>query len=308
MYRATAKRDQRALEVILIIVTLALTCLVYKTDVYKVVTLNLFYLPVVLAGFFLGRYSAGVLAVLCVISTSLVCAIQVDDFATEATPLVVGLAVTIWAAVLCLTALMVGTLSDERSAQAVELHEAYVGVVEVLSRYLQGGNPQLNARADRVARLSQQVALEMKLSAKRIDDIRVAALLQDFGKIEVTTKVFSRAVDSLESKGNSQNFSFHGTDLVHSLGTVLRGAIPILLNQDEVRSASMPDAATAEVPIGAKILRVVQAYDKLTTGPERLTALEAIRELRADSSESYDQDAIDTIERVTADEPALAGV
>ena len=133
-----------------------------------------------------------------------------------------------WGAILCLTALLVGTLSDERSAQAIELHEAYVGVVEVLAKYLQGGNPQLNAFTNRVVRLSQRIALEMRLSSRRIDDIRVAALMQGFSKIEVTTKVISKAVHNLEAKGNTEDFSFHGTDLVYSLGSVLRGAIPNL--------------------------------------------------------------------------------
>ena len=66
-------RERLVLELMLIVVIIALTCLVYKTDGYKMVTLNLFYLPVVLSGFFLGRYTAGVLAVLGVISASMVC-------------------------------------------------------------------------------------------------------------------------------------------------------------------------------------------------------------------------------------------
>ena len=231
MFQLT-KRDQRILEVILILLAVGLTCLVYKTEGYKLVTLNLFFLPVVLGAFFLGRYVAGILAVFSVMATSLVCAIELNDFSSFTSPLAVGLSITVWGAILCLTALLVGTLSDERSAQAIELHEAYVGVVEVLSRYLQGGNPQLNAFTNRVVRLSQRIALEMKLSSRRIDDIRVAALLQGFSKIEVTTKVISKAVHSLEAKGNPQDFSFHGTDLVCSLGSVLRGAIPILLSQE----------------------------------------------------------------------------
>ena len=178
-----AKRERRILEFMLIGITIALTFLVYKTDGYKLITLNLFYLPVVLSGFFLGRYSAGILAVFCVMTTSLVCALQLNEFSSYTSPLAIGLMVTLWGAILCLTALLVGTLSDERAAQANELHEAYVGVVEVLAKYLQGGNPQLNASTNRVVRLSQQIALEMRLSSKCIDDIRVAALMQGFSKI-----------------------------------------------------------------------------------------------------------------------------
>ena len=257
MFQLT-KREQRILEVMLIVLSIALACLVYKTDGYKLVTLNLFFLPVVLAAFFLGRYTAGVLALFSVITTSLVCMLQLNDFASYTSPLAIGLAVAVWGAILCLTALLVGTLSDERAAQSGELHEAYVGVVEVLARYLQGGNPQLNAFTNRVVNISQRIALEMKLPSKRIDDIRVAALMQGFSKIEITTKVISKAVHSLESKGNIHDFSFHGVDLVHSLGAVLHGAIPILLNQDTALPAELQDRSMSEAPIGAKILRVAR--------------------------------------------------
>jgi hypothetical protein len=305
-----AKRDQRILEFMLILLAVALTSLVYKTEGYKLVTLNLFFLPVVLSAFFLGRYSAGILAVFCVMTTSLVCAFEMNDFSSYSSPLAIGLAVTVWGAILCLTALLVGTLSDERSAQAVELHEAYVGVVEVLAKYLHGGNPQLNAFTTRVVNLSQRIAQEMKLSSKRIDDIRVAALLQGFSKIEVTTKVISKAVHSLESKGDTENFSFHGTDLVYSLGAVLRGAIPILLNQDARLPAELHDQAAIEVPIGAKILSVARAYEALTLSHADGAAesTEIIGELRADTAAHYDLDVLDALERVVADKRQLVGV
>jgi hypothetical protein len=301
------KRDQRILEVILIILTVALTCLVYKTDGYRLVTLNLFFLPVVLAAFFLGRYTAGILAVFCVSTTSIVCVLQLDDFASFTSPLAIGLAVTVWGAILCMTALLVGTLSDERSAQAVELHEAYVGVVEVLAKYLQGGNPQLNAFTNRVVALSQRIALELKLSSKRIDDIRVAALMQGFSKIEVTTKVISKAVHRLEAKGDDQDFSFQGTDLVYSLGAVLRGAIPILLNQDKSLPAELKDESSAEPPIGAKILNVARAYETLLSGDaeEAISPEEAMRELRADRAAGYDVEVLEALERVVHEQHAL---
>ena len=305
-----AKRERLILELMLIAISIALTCLVYKSDGYKISTLNLFYLPVVLSGFFLGRYSAGILAVFCVMTTSMVCALQLDEFSIYASPLAVGLTITIWGAVLCLTALLVGTLSDERTAQAEELHEAYVGVVEVLAKYLQGGNSTLNAATNRVVRLSQLIGLEMRLSAKCIDHIRVAALMHGFSTIEITTKVISRAVHKLEAKGNPSDFSFHGTDLVHSLGGVLHGAMPILVNQDHVLLADFQQRAPTDVPIGAQILRVAQAFDSLTMGRagESLSPQEAIQELRANTSAAYDLDVLDILERVVAENRPLVPV
>lgn len=298
-----SERERKLLELCLIVVALGLTFLVHRMSGNKVVVLNLFFLPVVLSGFFLGRYHAGVLALLCVISASLVTALDLDQFAAVDSPLAAGLSVTVWGAVLCLTAILVGTLSDERTAQSNDLHDAYVGVIEVLSSYLQGGNPRLKELTAQVAEHSQRVALAMRLPAKQVDDIRVAALMQDIGRIEVTTKVISRAVDSLE--GKPANYSFHGTDLVHSLGTVLRGAIPILLNQDQPWPAALPESSSqADVPIGAKIVRAVRAYCSLTLAGldgQRLSSGEALSEMRRDRHAGYDSDVLDALERVGAE-------
>ena len=97
-------KDEWYFEISLIIITIGLACLMWKIAGFKLVVLNLFYLPVVLAGFFLGRYRAGVLASLAVIAASIVTALNLNDFAAYTTPLIVGLSVTLWAAVLGLTA------------------------------------------------------------------------------------------------------------------------------------------------------------------------------------------------------------
>lgn len=313
-------RDRRTFEIMLVIVTVGMTVLLYQMGVYKMVVLNLFYLPIVLSGFYLGRNSSGILALFCAVSVMVVTTLDATGFAAYDSPIMMGLALTVWAAVLGLTAILVGTLCDERAAKVDELHEAYVGVVNVLTTYLQSANPKVKARSIRVAELSQQVAKEMKLSQKHIDDIRVAALLHDLGNVEITTKLITKAVDTLEASGNrSEKHTFLGADLVHSLGSVLHGAVPLLVSQDEaVREilAAEEDMTADGIPLGARIIRAVRSYDGLMAGDSNgraKTLSEAFKELRADPSGGYDQTVLTAIERVVNRlkrtptlEPALA--
>lgn len=293
MLRTLARRyaiNERAfLEWALVLSTIGLGALIVGLNSHKGVILNLFYLPLVLSGFYLGRYRAGVMAVLCVIVASLVVSHDPQQFSASHSTVMVGLAMVIWGAVLCLTALVVGTLSDERNAKVQELHEAYVGVVEVLSRYLQSANPRLKDRASRVAELCQKVAGELRLSPQQTDDIRVAALMQDLGRIEVTTRLVARAVDTLEtSSAPHEQHSFQGIDLVHSLGSVLRGAIPMLLSSGDARLGSDELGAQleeGEIPLGAKIIRAARAFDAMTESGlhgQWASPGDALRELRAD--------------------------
>ena len=174
--RRNSGNAQTTLEIVLILICLALFALLHRVGCYRMVVLNLFYLPVVLAGFFLGRYRAGVLALLAVICAAVVMALDLDSQAVFSSPLVVGLAMTTWAAAMGINAIFVGTVSDERIAKIAELHDAYLGVVEVLAEYLNSADPRLGDRVAKTAEISRKVASQMRLSDKEIDDIRVAAL------------------------------------------------------------------------------------------------------------------------------------
>jgi HD-GYP domain-containing protein (c-di-GMP phosphodiesterase class II) len=293
--------SQRAVEIILILVTLGLTVLLYQMQGYKMVILNLFFLPVVVAGFFLGRYRAGVMAVLSVIGASAVMALSLPELSRAGAPLVIALAVTVWAAVLGLTAVLVGTLSDERTNRLKELHDAYVGVVEVLSEYLQGAHPRIKARSTRVAELCHHVAARLKLSPREVDDIRVGALLYDVGNIEITTRVIRRAVETLDiDPAKVESRTIQGTDLMLSLAGVLSGAVPLLLNQQAAGVRDEHETA-AEVPLGARIIFAVRAYDALTDGAplaHRLVPIAALRELHNSRSPIYDPAVLAALERV----------
>lgn len=303
MRRKKDRGLQHTLEIMLLVVVTGLACLYYQVQGYKLVVLNLFYLPVVLCAFFLGTYRAGILALFCVTSASIVTVNNLAGFATLFSPLTIGLMVTVWGAVLGLVAILVGTLSDERKAKTAELHEAYVGVVEVLSRYLQSANARLKARSIRVAELSQKVALSMKLPVKLVDDVRIAALLFDIGNVEVTTRVFRKAVGTLETdSAKLEQHTFRGIDLIHSLGEVLSGASPLLVHQHEV--AGDPKSLS-DIPLGTRIIWVVRAYDELTSelqprGRLALDSRRALDELRRDEACGYDREVIDALDRVLA--------
>ncbi len=298
------KNERLVLEVMFVIVTIGMTFLLFRMGGYKMVVLNLFYLPIVLSGYYLGRTHAGVLALFCVLAVTIATTLDTSTFAAFSSPVLIGLALTVWAAVLGLTAILVGTLCDERAKTVDELHVAYVGVVGVLSKYLQSANPWVMDRSTRIAQLSQSVAEEMNLPRKEIDDIRVGALLFDLGNVEITTKVITRAVDTLETNlSSAESYTFSGTDLVHSLGTVLSGALPMVLNQDDAVLEcinTQADATTSDIPLGAKIIRAVRAYDARTSSNSHLPTAEpheAVQQIRRDVTGGFNPDVVDALER-----------
>ena len=207
--------SERQLEIMLVLITLAMASVLYSIETSQVVILNLFFLPIIMAGFFLGRYRAGVLAFLSVISATIVIAQDVSRFSFNQTPLMVILSIMIWGAVLGMAALLVGTLCDDRNARALEAHEAHVGVVEVLARYLQSADSRLHDQAMRIVQLCEQVAQRMRLPRREVDDLRVAAMLMDVENIEITARVIRKAVGHMDAEEISPA-TIHGTELVQS--------------------------------------------------------------------------------------------
>jgi hypothetical protein len=297
-------RQERIIEICLILSTLGIAGLLHTLDVGKFTVLNLFFMPIVLAGFFLGRYRAGVLALLSVASAGVIVSLDIPSFGASMSPVVVAMAMTIWAAILGLTSLLVGTLSDDRYRKATEAHEAYVGVVEVLSRYLQTIHPALENRAQRVSRLSEQVAIKMRLAPKEIDNIRVAALLLDMENVEITARVIRRAVGEVGAEAFEQR-TVAGADLVKSLGTVLQGAFPLLTSPDG-RSIT----AVEESPFGARIISSVRAYLRHQDDPwdnGSRSSADIIEELKQDEEAQHHPAVLHAMQEVvnTSESPAI---
>ena len=303
---------QRFLEITLVLICVALSFLLCRLAGHRMVVLNLFYLPIVLAAFFLGRYRAGVLALLCVVAAAVATALGLGNFAVYSSPLVIGLALTIWGAVLGLTAILVGTLSDERSRKIEELHDAYVGVVEVLSRYLNSADAKLNHRATKMAELSQKVAAHMRLSEKEIDDIRVAALLQDMENIEVTAKVIRKAIGDLTPSAGTQEpeHTFHGSELAQSLGSVLTGALPLLFDQSNCLDLDQPEdglSASGSPPIAARIMYSVRRYVTLWCDDTGMAAPhEVLNALKDDPVGDHHPAVLHALAEVVLDSPNTA--
>lgn len=304
--RKLADRSERtALEVMLVVVVIGMTYLMLRMGGYKMAALNLFFLPIVLSGYYLGRNHAGVLALFTALVVTIATTLDQSGFSNFASPVTFGLALTVWASVLGLTAILVGTLCDERAAKVSELHDAYVGVVEVLSKYLQSGNPRVKARSIRTAEIAQLVADEMRLPQQHVDDVRVGALLWDLENVEVTTKLLSRAVDTLEGHpGISDKHTFLGADLVHSLAEVLRGAVPLLITQvtdGDATTGTSPDMAHMyEIPVGARIIHWVRAFDAELSNSNASweNAVKAIQNIRGRTSREKDLQVLNAMERV----------
>lgn len=112
-----AKRDRALLEIGIVLVIVGLMTLLHQSRFGTFAILNMFFLPVTLAGFFLGRYRACTTALLCVLAAAVVLWYRAD--------LTEWLGLWVWAGVIGLQSLVIGTLSDDHQREVVRLREMH---------------------------------------------------------------------------------------------------------------------------------------------------------------------------------------
>jgi response regulator RpfG family c-di-GMP phosphodiesterase len=128
----------------------------------------------------------------------------------------------------------------------------------------------------------------------------VAALLYDIEGVEITSKVIRDAVGTLESGATSfTENTFHGRDLVRSLGPVLKDAMPLISSLEAADHES-----PLNIPIGSRIISCVREYSLLSgdeDGRGDASHDEAIEILQVQYSNSHaDKNVVAALRKVGA--------
>jgi putative nucleotidyltransferase with HDIG domain len=274
---------------------------------HTAVVMNFYFLPVLVAGYFLGRRS-GLSAAVLSIAMVILCAVLFPDRLFGQGRFWQGVAsISGWGGFLLLTSVAVGTLYEIKEMQIKDLRHAYIGVLEILSKYLEASDPYTKGHSTRVAELAVATASEMCLSSREIDNIRVAALLHDVGKIEISGDVLHKAAQLSESEREYvDSHSERGARLLSSVGSVLQEVVPIVLSHhkyfaDSIASDGQPNSEA--IPLGARIVAVADSFDAMTSDRPYRRAKppwEALEEIVRNSGKQFDPKVVEAFKIVAA--------
>ncbi|MBX3395973.1 MAG: HD domain-containing protein [Phycisphaerae bacterium] len=302
-------------ELLLITAVLGATIVAHRMFNATNVIAHFFYLPVIIAAHYFGRSLACTTALLSVLCVSAFMFVDPQHYMTAVeTPRMLLLTTIAWAAFLGLNALLMGTLSNQRGRAIRELKEAHIGIIEILSKYLNAADQYTKSHSMRVAELAESIAEEMRLPQSTIENIRVGALLHDIGKVEISTRLIQKAAAlEAEERAEVDSHTVRGADLVGSLGSILDGAVPIIRHHhDHWSGASKIEGLHGDaIPIGARVVAVADAYDAIVTDrPYRRgrTPQEACAILREAAGVQFDPNVVKAFERVVSrvtEEPEL---
>src|SRR5919106_282425 len=185
-------------------------------------------------------------------------------------------------------------ISAERRAQATAIGQwASDTATQALASVLAPQPHHRGRPSDMIAALATGIALEMGLAADEVERIRIASLLHDLGKIAIPDEILDKPTKL--SDGEWQAIGEHPRigQVILEQASGLREAIPVVLHHHErFNGGGYPHGLKgAEIPLGARIVAVADAYHAMVHDRPYSSALDhdqALEELRNHAGTQFD--------------------
>jgi HD-GYP domain-containing protein (c-di-GMP phosphodiesterase class II) len=184
-----------------------------------------------------------------------------------------------------------------------DLREGFYGTAEALAELIEQRDPYTGGHTRRVMNYSIAIGKEMGLSEEDMENLKLAAILHDIGKIGVRDSILLKkgALD----KDETMKMSRHSEYASKSLGHIkkLRKVVPGVRGHHEKYDGSgYPDKLKGtEIPCIARIIAVADAFDAITTDRPYRKALSmqtAIGELKKNIGVQFDSEVVENFIKV----------
>jgi response regulator RpfG family c-di-GMP phosphodiesterase len=192
-------------------------------------------------------------------------------------------------------------LADKAGAlakQREKLDDALLNMARILISTQEASDPYTSGHSERVAELCQSVASKMGLSRKEMRQLQAAALLHDLGRVNIPKEIlFKPGALTANEKDEVRQHLTAAAEMLRPSAS-LNGALPVIESQKErYGGGGYPkNLKGEEIPIGARILAVADAYDAMTSDrPHRpaMTEEEATETIKKESGAQWDPEVVD---------------
>ena len=202
-----------------------------------------------------------------------------------------------WGLFLIFTGYCMGILYDKKEETRKELQRTYSGIIEMLSLVIESADNYTQSHSHRVSVMAEMIARQMKLSQFEVENIRVAALLHDLGKVGVSEAVLQKVTElTVQERVNIRQHAWLAVNMLEPLGETVGDILPIILHHHEKYDGTgYYKAAQEDIPLGARIIAVADVYDALTTDrPYRkaFSSIQAKQEILANSGTHFDPQVV----------------
>ena len=176
----------------------------------------------------------------------------------------IAIKVGLWASFLFMVPIYLARFSFSKYAETREL---FFGTVSALSQAIDAKDGFTRGHADRVSRIAGALAREMRLSEKVIEDIELAGLLHDIGKIGVEDRILMKPMRlDADEQELMRRHPIYGASILEP-SAALRPLVQMVLHHHENYDGSgYPEGLKGtDIPLGSRIIIVADAYEAMTS-------------------------------------------
>ena len=229
------------------------------------IVLYVFYLPVIMAAWTLRKRHAVSVAILAAVLVAAFAFFLPRSLAYSGSVSLLWAELSIWGGILVVTAYMVSTLRAWTEEAMRSLERAYSGVLAILSKFIETIDADTEAHCVRVSAWSVSISRELGLKSTVIEEVRIAALLHDVGKVNVSVEILRKAAAlSTDERETIREHPAGGAALVRPIGGILANiADAVEAHHENYDGAGYAGLKGEEIPLAARIIAVADVFDAL---------------------------------------------
>ena len=174
-----------------------------------------------------------------------------------------------------------------------KIQDSYFEIVKALAQAIEAKDPYTHGHSARVMEYSLQIAQKLGLPEEEIKSLKYAAILHDIGKIGVRGYILNNPNGlTIEEYDEVKKHPAIGENIIQPI-ELLQPIRPLIRHHHEwYNGKGYPDGLSGEnIPLGARILTVADAYDAMRSDRPYRKALseeKAIQELKHGSGRQFD--------------------
>jgi len=192
-----------------------------------------------------------------------------------------------------------GTDACSHYRHRFEQMKPLLDTITALAFAVEAKDPYTRGHSQAVSRLAAQVALQAGLPEAEIEDIRLAGIVHDVGKIHVPEDVLNKpALLTAEEFEKMKSHAEWGARILEPLKVKAIERI-VLYHHEALDGQGYPEGLKGEqIPLGARIITVADAFDAMVSDRPHRKARpvgEALAELRRCRGSQFDPVAVDAL-------------